>query len=66
MGFCLCDGYVMFSHGHGALAMEVWLCDGVCVCGGKGFGMRETEIWDERDIDINEEIYNKIIIKMII
>ena len=66
MGFCLCDGYVMFSHGHRALAMEVWLCDGVCVCGGRGFGMREGQRFEMGDIDFNEEVYNKIIIIMII
>ena len=50
MGFYLCDGYVMFGHGHGALAMEVWLCDGVCVCGGRGFGMREGQRFEMREI----------------
>ena len=52
------------GHGHGALAMKVWLCDGVCVCGGRGFGMREGQRFVMREIiDIYEEVYNKIIIK---
>ena len=50
VGFYLCDGYVMFGHGHGALAMEVWLCDSVCMCGGKGFGMREGQRFEMREI----------------
>ena len=39
--------------------MEVWLCDGVCVCGGRGFGMREGQRFERGDIDFNEEVYNK-------
>ena len=50
--------------------MEVWLCDSVCVCvcveaGGLGCERSRDLRW-VWDIDINEEVYNKIIIKMII
>ena len=40
MGFCLCDGYVIFGHGHGALAKEFWLCD----------GEERREVRDEREL----------------
>ena len=49
MGFGLYDGCVMFGHGHGALAMKVWLCVGVCVCGGSGFGMRKGQRFEMRE-----------------
>ena len=45
MGFCLCDGYVMFSHGHGALAMEIWLCNGE-----ERREVRAREVRDEREL----------------